>query len=192
MKVLAVLAHDKQVCLNRFLFKHIINRFEKQGHEVTKLDLYKHNRHIPFYTQAQKELSTTKTSLEEFEFFQESKKQFFDADILVICFPVYTFCMPGILKAWFDLVAGFALDENGYNPNKQKHHIKKTFVVATMGMPWIYKVLGTGNCLRKQIKTIFRFVGIKKNLMYEITSVASVNKDNINKHLKKIDALLGE
>lgn len=181
MNILAILAHDKKNSLNHYLFENTIKHLQSKGHHVTSVDLYQHHAELPFYLQAEKESSTTQKSFNDYPFVQTSKQQFLAADAVLLFFPVYCFSCPAILKAWIDMLTRFAYEkQQGVYP-KPLHHIKKMFIITTMGMPWIAKVFWAGNCIKKYFKKTFSFIGIKDIKFYEITSVEKVNKNNIHK-----------
>lgn len=186
MKILTILAHDKKNSLNHYLFETTIKYLQAKGHDLTVVDLYKHHREIPFYMQEQKSASTTNTSFDDYPFVATCKKQFLEADAIVLFFPVYCFSVPAILKAWIDLLAQFAAEKQAGALPKPLHHIKNLFVVATMGMPWIAKVFWARNCIKKYFNIVFSFIGIKHIQLYEITSVEKVNPGNVHKHLTAI------
>jgi putative NADPH-quinone reductase len=186
MKILAVLANDKKDCLDRFLCNRMVEFLKARGHSVEMLDLYTRAQEIPFYIQQDDEQSTTHKGLKAYPFFHESKHMFLDADMLIVCCPMYCFSMPSILKNWFELLTPVACVGSRSSWPKPLHHIKQTFVVATMGMPWIFKILFTRNCFKRTFKSLFSYIGIKYNTIHEITSVESVNPDNVEQEVQKI------
>ena len=188
MKILAILAHDKKQSLNHVLFDHVTKKLITQGHTVEMLDLYKHYKEIPFYLQSERNASTTNSTFEDYPFFQECKKSFLEADALFLCFPVYCFSVPAILKCWFEMLTRIAAEEQkGSALPRPLHKIKKVFVIDTMGCPWFFKILFMRNGIKRLIKQLFWWIGIKKVVMHEITSVEKVTPNNIQCYLKKID-----
>lgn len=186
MNILVILAHDKKQSLVRFLCEKCSNYAQAKGHSITILDLYKHVNEIPFFIQPEESQSITNKKLDDFPFVQTIKDQFLSADMVMLFFPIYCFSVPAILKAWFDLLTTCAYEKNEGRFPKPLHHIKKTFTVTTMGMPWIYKVFGVHNCVKHQIKSIFSWIRIKENKLHELTSVEKINPTNIDKTLKKL------
>jgi NAD(P)H dehydrogenase (quinone) len=61
------------------------------------------------------------------------------ADAVVLCFPVWWYGMPAILKGYFDRVwvngVAFHLHEGG-RMDPGLHRLKKLWVVCTYGAPW--------------------------------------------------------
>lgn len=187
MKILALLAHDKKKSLNHFLFEHMTKNLIAQGHSVQTVDLYAHYKEIPFYLQKNRADSTTNTCLEDYPFFHVCKKKFLEADALLLSFPVYCFSVPAILKCWIDMLTQIAYEPQKGSFPRPLHHIKKVFVVTTMGCPWFYKVLFMRNCIKKYLKTVFAYINVKQIYVHEITSVEKVTQANIQKYLDKID-----
>lgn len=190
MNVLAILAHDKKKSLNHFLFEHVTTTLKSQGHTIQIIDLYEHHKEIPFYLQDQNGNSTTNTSFDNYPFVETCKKHFLAADAIVLVFPTYCFSVPAILKAWIDMLTKFAYEKKAGSFPKPLHHIKSVVAITSMGMPWIAKVFWAGNCIKKYIKKVFSFIGIKNIQVYEITSVETINQSNIQKHLDHIKKTL--
>jgi putative NADPH-quinone reductase len=187
MRVLTILANDKKKSLNRFLFDNIVIYLSNNKHNVDTLDLYQRQRDVPFYVQPKSGISITEQNLFDFPFFQEHKERFMAADMLVIITPIYWYSVPGILKSWFDLITNFAWKDQGTLSYPQPlHHITKAVVVATMGMPWWYKVLVTRNVVARQFREIFKFIGIKNYTIYEISNVHKLTEAKAQAHLQKI------
>lgn len=186
MKVLAVLANDKKKSLNRFLFENITTHLTNKNYSVDVLDLYQRQKDIPFYVQPKAGPSVTDSALADFPFFQEHKKRFLAADMLIIVAPIYWYSVPGILKSWFELISNFAWKDAGNMHEKPLHNIKKAIMVTTMSMPWWYKVFITRNAIARQFQEIFKFIGIKDYSIYEITSVNKLDEPAVQAHLQKI------
>jgi putative NADPH-quinone reductase len=186
MNILAVLANDKNPSLDRFFFARMVKFLEEQGHQVTVLDLYQKFHDLPFYVQQRQGTSITKTMLQDYLFFHENKELFLKAEMLVICCPVHCFCMPGILKAWFDIVAPVALQNRNCRFSGPLHRIQNSFVVATMGMSWFYKVFVAKNCLKRTFKNIFSYINVKHSVVHEITSVDRIMPSDAELEIQKI------
>jgi putative NADPH-quinone reductase len=186
MKVLAILANDKKKSLNRFLFEKIISDLKHKNITVDILDLYQRQGDIPFYVQPNRGDSITEEELADYPFFQEHKERFLAADMLLVVAPVYWYSVPGILKCWFDLITNFAWKYTGSMQAWPLHNIKKAVVITTMDIPWWYKVFITHNVIARQFREIFKFIGIKKVIIYEITSVHKLDQAIVSTHLQKI------
>lgn len=186
MKVLAVLANDKKKSLNRYLFDNITQYLSQQNHSVDVLDLYQRYNDIPFYVQPKAENSVTQKNLSDYPFFREHQERFMAADMLVIVTPIYWYTVPGILKSWMDLITNFAWKYSGKRHAKPLHHVKKVVLVATMGIPWFYKVFVLRNAIARHLRESFNFIGIKECITYEITSVHNLSQPAAQKHLQKI------
>lgn len=186
MHILAVLANDKKKSLNRYMLETITSHLTSQGHTVDVLDLYTHCHEIPFYVQPKPENSITQSTLEDSPFFQDHKKRFMAADMLVIVAPIYWYSVPGILKTWLDLITNFAWKYKGQRYATAHHTIKKVVLVTTMAMPWIHKTIVLGNAIKRHLREIFRFIAIPSIVIHEITSVYKKTPQQVQKHLSSI------
>ena len=177
IRVLAVLAHPKKDSHNGRFFYATVEHLKKQPNiQVDVLDLYEHAQRIPFY-----DFNTIKTN----PFFLENKERIMAADRLLIMYPVWWYSVPGILKCWMDLISNYAWQyQEPYA--RPLHKITKSLVVNTAAMPNLFRWLFTRNSATETVKRMFRFMGIKQFVFYEIGRTEKLTSAQEKKHLEKI------
>jgi putative NADPH-quinone reductase len=189
MKVYAILAHDKKDSLNSHIFGKIVEHLKSKNIEIDILNLYDYQDQIPFFTH-------DKEKLEANLFFQENKKRFLDADRILIVHPIYWFSVPGILKAWLDLITDYAYKMGKGISVTPLHKIKKLFVISTSGAPAWYLKFFTNNSAKGQLNNGFKFIGVKDRTFYQIGSIEGLNPDKLEKYMRtilnKIDKFVAE
>lgn len=176
MKIYAILAHDKKDSLNHYLFTQIVKHLKSKNAEVDILNLYDHEKQIPFY-------SHDKEKLKQNEFYKENKKRFMQADSLLIVYPVYWYSPPGILKCWMDLITNFAWKYEGKESATALHKIKNALIISTSSSPFPQNDPLHNN---SALKNMFKFIGIANSDFHGIGKVNSGTKEEIQNHLEKI------
>ena len=158
-RVYAVVAHDRNDSLTQFIFKGIVDNLKKQGAEVDVLDLYNYASQIPFYIGGRDEFESN-------PFFQENRERFMAANRLLIVYPVYWFAVPGILKAWTDLITNFAWKYEGGTKAQPLHSIDRLYGIALSLAPSWYLKWFVGDLSCRQLKAAFKWMGVKKFQFY--------------------------
>jgi NAD(P)H dehydrogenase (quinone) len=183
MRILAIVAHDKETSLTKKIFNETLEFLREQKNiELDVLDLYAHAHEIPFYI-------SNREKLEVFPFYQENKERILKADRLLIIFPTYWYGVPGILKCWFDLINQYAWKFNGpYKPAIPLHNIKKALVINLTITPRWYNFLWLGDPARDQVKNTLRFLNIKP-IMYTVDRSTTLSEKQLIAHKKKINDL---
>ena len=156
--ILIVTAHPSLHNLTRGITNIYKEEKEKQGHNVTVIDLYK-DVQLPFY------------SFEEFAHIpvSEDAKRYQDmisnAQEIVFVYPFWWGTIPGILKNWIDtvLTMGFAAK---YGKNGRPIGLlggRSVKIIATSGAPTVlYRFNGIRRANKKiWQKTIVEFCGMK-------------------------------
>ncbi len=132
MRVLVLHAHPVAESYNGALFRHICENLTKAGHQVDACDLYAEG------------FDPVLTQQERLDYHDLVKNimpvaghvdRVMKADALVLCYPVWNFGMPAIMKGYLDRVflpgISFKLEAGKVKPNLQ--HIKKVAVVTSYG-----------------------------------------------------------
>jgi NAD(P)H dehydrogenase (quinone) len=179
MRVYAILAHDKNSSLNASIFNRIIENIKSKKIDVKVVNLYDYADKIPFFIH-------DKEKLESIPFFQETKENILTADRLLIVHPIYWYSVPGILKAWIDLITNYAYKYEKGLYAKALHKIKKAMVVNTSMAPLFYRKYLTCNTATKQLKETLKFIGINNISFYEIGNVYKMDKQKFENHIENI------
>ncbi len=133
MRVLVLHAHPLADSLHGALHREIVGRLQARGHEVDDCDLYAEG-FDPVLDAAGRgryfDTAGNRTGVERYV------ERLFAAEALVLCFPVWCFGPPAILKGFMDRVmvpgVSFRLDEKGVlRPNLT--HLRRLVAVATYG-----------------------------------------------------------
>ncbi len=133
MRVLVVFAHPLENSFHGALHRDIVGALTKAGHEVDDCDLYA-ERFEPVLSAGEREryfdLACNREGVGSYV------ERLFKAEALVLCFPVWCFGPPAILKGFMDRVmipgVSFALGPDGrLHPNLR--HIRKLVAVTSYG-----------------------------------------------------------
>ena len=182
MKVYAIFANDNIKGTTYKIFSQAVQALKDQGHEVDILDLYEREKDIPFFRH-------DRGLMESHPFYLENKERFLQADALLIVFPLFWYCVPAILKAWLDMINGWAYKyETGLHANPL-HHIKKAFIFysSMQGKEHLQKTLH--NSVEKQLSETCRFIGIPEVEVYLIDNVTKITPEDMEKHLEEVRKL---
>jgi NAD(P)H dehydrogenase (quinone) len=136
MRVLVLFAHPLADSFATALHHAVVGALAEAGHEVDDCDLYA-TGFEPVMTAAERRAhNSPNPDLSAVEHHVERLRA---ADAAVLCFPVWWYGMPAILKGYFDRVwvngVAFHLHTGG-KIEAGLHRIKKLGVVATYGAPW--------------------------------------------------------
>jgi putative NADPH-quinone reductase len=136
MRVLVIYAHPLADSFAGALHRAVVTALEKAGHEVDDCDLYAMGFDPVMKPTERRAHNTPDPDLSLVEHHVARLRA---ADALVLCFPVWWYGMPAILKGYFDRVwvngVAFHLHAGG-RMDPGLHRLKKLWVVCTYGAPW--------------------------------------------------------
>lgn len=181
MHVLAILAHPKKDATCSVLFFAAVEQLRTMGATVDVLDLYEHAENIPFL-QIPAPGKSMESMMSDVPFYWENKERFMAADRLLLAYPVWWYSVPGILKAWLDLIGNYAWRFTGGNHAKALHHIQKVAVINTAGMSWWYRLIGTRNSATEMVKESCKFLSIPGFKAYELNSTKKLTASKLALH----------
>lgn len=132
MKVLVIFAHPVETSFNAALHGIVIDELKKAGHEVDDCDLYAEG-FDPVLTRDERiNYQDTDKNIVPVRSYAERLRW---ADALVLCFPVWNYGFPAILKGFLDRVflpgVSFTLVNDTWSPSL--HNIRKVVAVTTYG-----------------------------------------------------------
>ena len=132
MKILVLYAHPVETSFNAALHRLIVERLTAAGHSVDDCDLYAED-FDPRLTRAERLAYHDPRSADESV--ASYVARVLAADALVLCFPVWNFGYPAILKGFLDRVflpdVSFRLCDGKVRPSL--HNIRKVAAVTTYG-----------------------------------------------------------
>jgi NAD(P)H dehydrogenase (quinone) len=133
MRVLLVTAHPLQNSFHGLLGSTISQVLREAGHEIDLCDLYAENFNPVLDASEREHYFNTAANRAGVESYVD---RLFRAEALILCFPVWCFGPPAILKGFMDRVfipgVSFALGSDGrMHPNLR--HIKRLVAVTTYG-----------------------------------------------------------
>jgi len=136
MRILVLFAHPLADSLAAALHRTVVDALSAAGHEVDDCDLYA-SGFDPVMTPAERRAHNSPNP--DFSAVEHHVERLRAADAVVLCFPVWWYGMPAILKGYFDRVwvngVAFHLRAGG-KIEPGLHRLKKLGVVATYGAPW--------------------------------------------------------
>ena len=186
MNIYAIIADDRQDSLLRDLARVALEGLAGRGNQVTILDLYEHAAEIPFYHHKVVEDGKQVSPLEHSKFFTLNKQHFMQADRLFIAHPVYWYSVPGIMKAWIDLITNYAWKFEDGTRAQALHKIQKALVLNTSMQPtarfWNHHA-------SRQLKKTFKWMGVPQVLVHEVGDVYSLSAEDVNKHHEAVASM---
>jgi NAD(P)H dehydrogenase (quinone) len=157
MRVFVIYAHPVETSFHAALHETVVATLRKHGHEVDDCDLYAENFNPVMSREERINYHNTAVNQTPVRSYVERLKQ---AEVLVLCFPVWCFGLPAILKGWFDrvLMPGVSLDiSDPAHVKPALTHIRRIVAVTTYGRPrWTAFVMGDPP--RKVIKRYLRML----------------------------------
>jgi putative NADPH-quinone reductase len=180
MKLYAIFANDNVTGTTFKLFKHAIATFKDKGYQIDELNLYDKEKEIPFFRH-------DRNYMESHPFYMENQKRFMQADALLLVFPLYWYSVPAILKAWLDLINGWAYKYESGMYAKPLHKIKKVFIIYACMQNKENLQKSLGNPLELQLLETCKFIGIPEIHTHIVDNVNKLKPEEIEKHLKDIN-----
>src|SRR5271169_6487851 len=167
----------------------VVESLTQAGHEVDDCDLYAMG-FDPVMTAAERRAhNTPNPDLSAVEHHVERLRA---ADAVVLCFPVWWYGMPAILKGYFDRVwvngVAFHLHAGGkIEPGLQR--LKKLGVICTYGAPWWLIKLVLRDPVRAVIRTGIRGLCTRhvKTRFLSLYSTESKNSADTTRFLAKVE-----
>jgi NAD(P)H dehydrogenase (quinone) len=136
MRVLVIYAHPLADSFAAALHRAVVEALTGAGHEVDDCDLYAAG-FDPVMKPAERRAHNTEHP--DLSLVENHVARLRAAEALVLCFPVWWYGMPAILKGYFDRVwvngVAFHLREGG-RMDPGLHRLRKLGVVCTYGAPW--------------------------------------------------------
>ena len=136
MRVLVLYAHPLSDSFAAALHRAVVTALSEAGHEVDDCDLYASGFN-PVMTPPERRAHNSPNP--DFSAVEHHVERLRAADAVVLCFPVWWYGMPAILKGYFDRVwvngVAFHLRVGG-KIEPGLHRLKKLGVVTTYGAPW--------------------------------------------------------
>jgi putative NADPH-quinone reductase len=136
MRVLVIYAHPLADSFASALHRTVVEALIEAGHEVDDCDLYAMG-FDPVMKPAERRAHNTPNP--DLSMVEHHVERLHAAEALVLCFPVWWYGMPAILKGYFDRVwingVAFHLRTGG-KIEPGLHRLRKLGVVTTYGAPW--------------------------------------------------------
>lgn len=154
MKILVLYAHPVETSFNAGLHRLIVERLTARGHVVDDLDLYAED-FDPRLSRAER--LAYQDARSPSDPVAPYVRRLLDAEALVLCFPVWNYGFPAILKGFFDRVflpdVSFRMVDGKATPSL--HNIRKVIAVTTYGGSRFRAVL-MGNPPKKLVNRVLR------------------------------------
>ena len=189
MRVLVIYAHPLADSLAGALHRAVVAALERGGHEVDDCDLYAMGFDPVMKPVERRMHNTTDPDLSLVEHHVARLRA---ADALVLCFPVWWYGMPAILKGYFDRVwvNGVAFDLHaGGRMDPGLHRLKKLWVVCTYGAPWWLIRLVLRDPVRAVIHTGIRGLCTRhvKSKFFSLYSIESKSSTETARFLAEVE-----
>ncbi|OAN74343.1 NAD(P)H dehydrogenase [Jannaschia sp. EhC01] len=151
-KALVIYAHPVPESLGGAAHKSVVSALNQKGWEVDDCDLYAEHFDPVLSAEERRRYHDTDTNTAQVQDYVDRLRA---ADALVLCFPVWNFGYPAILKGWFDRVmlpgVSFDLQDGKLTPCLK--NIRKLAAVTTYGStPW--RAFLVGDPPRKLVKRV--------------------------------------
>ena len=188
MRVLVIYAHPLADSFAAALHRAAVEALSEAGHEVDDCDLYAMG-FDPVMTAAERRAHNTEHP--DLSAVEHHVARLRAADALVLCFPVWWYGMPAILKGYFDRVwvngVAFHLHAGG-SIEPGLHRLKKLWVVCTYGAPWWLIKLALRDPVRAVIHTGIRGLCTRhvKSRFFALYGIESKNSVDTTRFLEKV------
>ena len=190
MRILVIYAHPVETSFHAALHGRVVAALRSAGHEVDDCDLYAENFNPVLSREERLVYHDTAVNQAPVASYVARLK---NAEALVLCFPVWCFGLPAILKGWFDrvLMPGVSLDLS--DPAHVKPgltHLRKIAAVTTYGRPrWMAFYMGDPP--RKVITRYLRSLtgGRAKVDYFAYYHMNVATPQTLGRHLDRIEGL---
>ncbi len=194
MHVLVLFAHPLVDSFAAALHEAVVAALREAGHEVDDCDLYA-SGFEPVMTAAERRAHNTPNP--DFSAVESHVERLRAADAVVLCFPVWWYGMPAILKGYFDRVwingVAFHLRAGG-KIEPGLHRLNKLWVVCTYGAPWWLIKLVLRDPVRGVIHTGIRGLCTRhvKTRFLALYSIESKTSADTTRFLEKVRRAFGQ
>lgn len=188
MRVLVLFAHPLADSFAAALHHVVVEALTQAGHEVDDCDLYA-TAFDPVMTAAERRAHNTPNP--DLSAIAHHVERLLAADAVVLCFPVWWYGMPAILKGYFDRVwvngVAFHLRSGG-RIEPGLHRLKRLWVVTTHGAPWWLIKLALRDPVRAVIHTGIRGLCTRhvKSRFFALYGIESKTSVDTARFLKKV------
>ena len=191
MQILVIYAHPVETSFHAALHARVVATLRSAGHEVDDCDLYAENFNPVLSREERLVYHDTAVNQAPVASYVARLK---NAEALVLCFPVWCFGLPAILKGWFDrvLMPGVSLDLS--DPAHVKPgltHLRKIAAVTTYGRPrWMAFYMGDPP--RKVVTRYLRSLtgGRAKVDYFAYYHMNVATPDKLERHMRRIEGLM--
>ena len=189
MRVLVLFAHPLADSFAAALHRAVVGALNEAGHEVDDCDLYAAG-FDPVMTPAERRAHNTPNP--DLSLVEHHVERLQAADAVVLCFPVWWYGMPAILKGYFDRVwvngVAFHLHTGG-KIEAGLHRIKKLGVVCTYGAPWWLIKLALRDPVRAVIHTGIRGLCTRhvKTKFFALYSIEAKTSADTTRFLRRVE-----
>ena len=154
MNILVLFSHPVETSFNASLHRMIVDRLVERGHVVDDCDLYAEDFDPRLSRTERMDYQDTQRNLESVRHYVERLRR---AEGLVLCFPVWNYGYPAILKGFFDRVflpgVSFRMVDGKAQP--MLHNIRKVEAVTSYGGSR-FRAFLMGDPPRKLIQRLMR------------------------------------
>lgn len=189
MRVLVLYTHPVETSFHAALHARVVQELRAAGHEVDDCDLYAEGFN-PVLSREER-LNYHNTAINRAPV-QGYVDRLLAAEALVLCFPVWCFGLPAILKGWFDrvLMPGVAFDiSDPANVKPALTHLKTIAAFTTYGRPrWMAFFMGDPP--RKVITRYLRALSGTPVGYHAYYHMNMATPDKLRRHLDKIAAII--
>lgn len=188
MRVLVIYAHPLADSFAGALHRAVVEALGEAGHEVDDCDLYAMGFDPVMSAAERRAHNTPHPDLSAVKHHVERLRA---ADALVLCFPVWWYGMPAILKGYFDRVwvngVAFHLHAGG-KIEPGLHRLRKLWVVCTYGAPWWLIKLPLRDPVRGVIHTGIRGLCTRhvKSRIFALYSIESKTSVETGRFLDRV------
>ena len=190
MRVLRICCRLVGDCASAVLLhRAVVETLEQAGHEVDDWVRLYAMGFDPAMTAAERRAHNTENP--DMSAVMHHVERLRAADALVLCFPVWWFGMPAILKGYFDRVwinrVAFDLHAGG-RMVPALHRLKKIGVVTTYGAPWWVIKFALRDPVRAVIHTGIRGLSTRhvKTRIFALYSIESKTSAQTTRFLEKV------
>jgi len=191
LRVLVIYAHPVETSFHAELHARVVAALRSAGHEVDDCDLYAENFNPVLSREERLNYHDTTVNQVPVKRYVERLQR---AEALVLCFPVWCFGLPAILKGWFDrvLMPGVAFDiSDPAHVKPALTHLRRIAAVTSYGRPrWM--AFAMGDPPRKVIKRYLRVLtGGKAEIDYWACYHINVaTPEKLQRHMARIERLM--